>query len=50
MKLEVEFNTKLNILEKFLNNHVKEDKKATKSNSTHRSPMEEVKLPNMEIR
>ena len=50
MEFEVECNTKLNILEKFLNNHVKEDKKPSKSNSTHRSPIEEVKLPRMEIR
>ena len=50
MELEVECNTKLNILEKFLHNHVKEDKKPAKSNSTHRSHIEEVKLPKMEIR
>ena len=42
MEFEVECNTKLNILEKFLNNHVKEDKKPTKSNSTHRSPIEDL--------
>ena len=50
MEFEVECNTKLIILEKILNNQVKEDKKPTKSNSTHRSPKEEVKLPKMEIR
>ena len=50
MEFEVECNTKLIILEKFLNNQVKEDKKPTKSNSTHGSPIEEVKLPKMEIR
>ena len=50
MEFEVECNTKLNILETFLNIHVKEDKKPTKSNSTHRNPIEEAKLPEMEIR
>ena len=40
MEFEVECNTKLNILEKFLKNHVKEDRKPTISNSTHRSPIE----------
>ena len=40
MEFEVECNTKLNILEKFLKNHVKEDKKPTISNSTHRRPIE----------
>ena len=50
MEFEVECNNKLNIIEKFFKNHVKEDKKTTKSNSTHRSPIEEVKPPKMEIR
>ena len=50
VEFEVECNTKLNILEKLLNNHVKEDKKPTNSNCTHRSPREEVKLLKMEIR
>ena len=40
MEFEVECNTKLNILEKFLKNHVKEHKKPTISNSTHRRPIE----------
>ena len=50
MEFEEECTTKLKVLEKFLNNHLKEDKKPTKSNSTYRSPIEEVKLPKMEIR
>ena len=50
MGFEVECNTELNILEKFLNNHVKEDKKPTKSNSTNRNSIEKVKLSEMEIR
>ena len=49
MEFEEECTTKLKILEKFLNNHLKEDQKLTKSNFTHRSPIEEVKLPKMEI-
>ena len=44
MEFEVRCNTKLNILEKCLNNHVKEEN----SNSTRRSPTEEVKQPKME--
>ena len=50
MEFDVECNTKLNILEKLLNNHVKEDKKLTKGNSNLRNPIEKVKLSKMKIR